>query len=414
MDEALTIDSLPPRNPSLRVAVVTETFPPEINGVAQTIEQLARALQVRNHHVQIVRPRQRADDYDRDGARLGLEQVLTRGLPIPRYPQLRVGLPAKRALQSLWTVRRPDLVHIATEGPLGWSALRVARKLRLPLSTDFRTQFHAYSRHYGLGWMEKSILGYLRHFHNQADCTFVPTEALRAQLAGWGFERLCVAPRGVDAERFSPRWRSAALRAAWSASADARIVLYVGRLAAEKNLDLLVRAYEAMRAHDPAWRLVVVGDGPERGALQARCPTAVLTGALSGMALAEAYASADVFIFPSQTETFGNVVTEALASGVPVLAFDLAGAHTLVQSGRNGVLVPPGDERAFVRAAELLAREPHTVARLAQAARPSVLHLSWAHIAEHMEQHWLRLLAARQGAGMSFALAWHGRPASDG
>ncbi len=414
MDARIMIESFPPRRALLRVSVVTETFPPEVNGVATTVERLVRGLQLRDHDVQVVRPRQAADAYDHDGSRLGLEQVLTRGLPIPRYPQLRMGLPAQRALQALWMRRRPDLVHIATEGPLGWSALRIARKLQLPLSTDFRTNFDAYSEHYGVGWLRRSVQAYLRRFHNNADCTLVPTDSLRQQLRAAGFERLIVVQRGVDTQRFTPEWRNPALRAVWGVQSDERVLLYVGRLAPEKNLALLADVYDAMRAVAPNWRLVVVGDGPQRAWLAQRCPQAVLLGALTGESLAQAYANGDLLVFPSLTETFGNVTLEALASGLPVLAFDYAAAAEVVRHGDSGLLAPLGDTPAFLQLARAVAGDDLLLQRLRAGAAHAVQHLSWGCIVEQVESIWLRLLAAH-AAGPAVVKSspwWDGLPAT--
>lgn len=386
----LHIERYPSPQQSLRVSVVTETFPPEVNGVAITVDRLVRGLQARNHDIQVIRPRQ--DAGDRHDASEGLEQVLMRGLPIPRYPHLRMGLPAKKALLKLWTLRRPDLVHIATEGPLGWSALQAARKLKLPISSDFRTNFHAYSRHYGAGWLHKPISAYLRKFHNTAHCTMVPTPGLQAELDAMGFERLRVVARGVDTQRFHPAHRSDSLRASWGAGPDDLVVLSVGRLAAEKNLALLIKAFEAMQAINPKVKLVVVGDGPERHALQTRCPPAILAGSRRDADLATHYASADVFLFPSLTETYGNVTPEALASGLAVVAFDYAAAAELIRHGQNGLLVPVGDAEAFIRRAQDLAAQPTLVRHLREGARHTTQSLDWAVIVTQVEAIWMQLM----------------------
>lgn len=389
----LLVERYVPAHPSLRVALVTETYPPEINGVAMTLACLVAGLQARGHDVQLLRPRQ-APDAQGQRPGNGLEEVLMRGLPIPKYPHLRMGLPAKKHLLSLWTARRPDLVHIATEGPLGWSALQAARKLRLPVSSDFRTNFDAYSRHYGVGWLQKPIAAYLRKFHNQANCTMVPTEQLRRSLDGQGFERLHVVARGIDTAMFNPAHRDASLRAQWGVGEHDRVVLSVGRLAAEKNLGLLVDAFQAMRAVDPRLKLVLVGDGPQRAELQQRCPGAWFVGSQTGQALSRHYASADVFLFPSLTETYGNVTPEALASGLAVLAFEHAAASELIRSGHNGLLAPLGDAAAFVRRAVDMAANPELCQQLAQQARASVITRDWASISTQVESLWARL--ARQ------------------
>jgi glycosyltransferase involved in cell wall biosynthesis len=175
-DRDIVVDELQSGRRSLRLAVVTETYPPEINGVSMTIARFVEGLRTRGHDVQLVRPRQDRSDASADA------DVLMRGLPIPRYPHLKMGLPAKNALVKLWSLKRPDVVHIVTEGPLGWSALRAALKLKLPITSDFRTNFHAYSSHYGIGWLKKPIFGYLRKFHNRTLCTMVPTAALARDL----------------------------------------------------------------------------------------------------------------------------------------------------------------------------------------------------------------------------------------
>ncbi len=391
---AIVVDEFAPARRSLRLAVVTETYPPEINGVAATVARLVEGLRARQHELQLIRPRQDRTEAAGSGERF--HEVLLRGLPIPNYPALKMGLPSKRALAKLWALRRPDLVHICTEGPLGWSALQAARLLRLPVTSEFRTNFHAYSRHYGVGWLARPIAAYLRKFHNRCDATMVPTEALRSELTGHGFARLHVVARGVDTRLFDPARRSAELRCAWGADGQTRVALYVGRLAPEKNLGVLSRAYDAMQAVDARCRLVLVGDGPQRAALQARHPQAVFAGMRSGADLAAHYASGDLFLFPSETETFGNVVPEALASGLAVLAYDYAAAARLIRTGYNGELVPLGDAAAFAARAAELAAQPARVESLRQVARSRALELGWDSVVAQFES--VLLAAIRQHA----------------
>ncbi len=377
----LLIENLPPAQPHLRVAVVTETYPPEVNGVAFTLQRVVDGLRERGHQVQLVRPRQSSDP--QDGAATHAD-VLLRGMPIPRYPHLQLGLPARKRLQALWSRQRPDVVHIATEGPLGWSALRVARKLRIAVTSDFRTNFHAYSSHYGMGWLSKPIMAYLKRFHNQTLTTMVPTAALAERLAAAGFERLQVVGRGVDARIFDPALRSAALRQRWGADESGPVLLCVSRLAREKNLALLIRAYAQARLQAPQTRLVVVGDGPARAELQAQAPDAIFTGQLSREELARAYASADVFAFPSRTETFGNVVLEAMASGLAVVAFDYAAAAQTISSGHDGLLVPFDADAAFVQHVTDLVCQPARIRALGAAARQTALQADWSAIIDRV------------------------------
>ncbi|NTV93934.1 MAG: glycosyltransferase family 1 protein [Thiobacillus sp.] len=387
----LLLEQLPVAARRLRVAMVTETFPPEINGVAMTIGRIVAALQARDHQVQLIRPRQRGDGPDTaDGAHL--EQVLRPGIPIPHYQGLNMGLPAKRLLARLWALRRPDVVHIATEGPLGWSAMAAARKLGIPVLAGFHTNFHSYSRHYGLGWLKTPIHAYLRKFHNQARLTVVPTRGLRDELTGQGYRNIEVLARGVDGELFDPARRDPGLRGRWGVGAAGLAVLYVGRIAPEKNLDLLVRAFEAIERIRPDARLILVGDGPDAAALKAAQPRFVHAGPRTGADLAAHYASADLFLFPSQTETFGNVVLEAMASGLAALAFDYAAAAEHIRHGENGVKAAFGDEDAFIDEARRLARRPEYLAALRDRAREAARAASWNGIYDRLEGYYMRLV----------------------
>ncbi|MBC7938812.1 MAG: glycosyltransferase family 1 protein [Chitinophagaceae bacterium] len=381
--DTLLVDDFLPLRRSLRVALVTETYPPEVNGVAATIARVVDGLRARQHELQLIRPRQ--DKAELAGETEGFTEVLLRGLPIPRYPQLKMGMPSKRALVALWTRRRPDVVHIVTEGPLGWSALAAAAKLRLPVVSDFRTNFHAYSRHYGVAWLHNPIMAYLRKFHNRTACTMVPTESLKQQLAAAGFRRLQVVARGVDTQLFDPRRRSAELRQRWGADGQSIVVLCVGRLAPEKNLGALAATFEAMAASSPRLKLVLVGDGPARSALQARLPGAVFAGLRHGTDLAEHYASADVFLFPSLTETFGNVVPEALASGLAVVAYDYAAAGQLMRDDDSGLLARYDDLAHLQQQACRLAADASLVRRLAANGRAVAERMDWGRIVTLIE-----------------------------
>lgn len=393
--DQIVVEEYPAPRPSLRLSVVTETWPPEINGVSLTLSRLVQGLCARNHQVQLIRPRQTR--VDQALSHSGYEEVLMRGMPIPRYPELKLGLPGKRALIQAWTLKRPDLVHIATEGPLGWSALQAARRLRLPVTSDFRTNFHAYSEHYGVGWLRKPIVAYLRKFHNLTRLTMVPTQALRADLMGIGFENVQVVARGVDTQLFNPGQRSETLRASWGATPRSIVLLAVGRLAAEKNLDLVVRAFDAMRAVHADVKLVFVGDGPLRESLQQRCPQAVFGGMRRHEELAAWYASADLFLFPSVTETFGNVTVEALASGLPVLAFSTAAAADWVRHDGNGWLVDVNDDTAYLRVASELAAQPQRIAQASEQARAQVAQLDWQQIARQVEDLFLHAVDTTRG-----------------
>jgi glycosyltransferase involved in cell wall biosynthesis len=391
-DDTLTVEAYLPARRSLRVAVVTETWPPEVNGVAATAARVVAELRDRGHELQVLRPRQH--EADQSLQEDGYAEVLMRGLPIPRYPQLKMGLPARRLLQRRWSLQRPDVVHIVTEGPLGWSALLAAQALKLPVVSDFRTNFHAYSQHYGLAWLNRPIVGYLRKFHNRTACTMVPTEGLKAELQAEGFHNLRVVARGVDTRLFDPSRRSTELRRRWGAGPQDMVVAHVGRIAPEKNLDTLIAAVAAMRQTDPGVKLVFVGDGPARAQLQQRCPEAHFAGLQRGEELAAHYASADVFLFPSLTETYGNVLPEAMASGLAVVAFDYAAAGQLVRHGHNGLLVRLGENAEFCATAARLAGEGAEARALGAQARLAALKMDWGRIAREVEAEYLAAIGA--------------------
>ncbi|MFN9490122.1 MAG: glycosyltransferase family 4 protein [Betaproteobacteria bacterium] len=387
----LVLQNFPAIVRSLRIAMVTETYPPEINGVAMTMGRIVAGLQDRGHTVQLIRPRQSAADQPAQQERF--EEVLQRGVPIPRYDALKLGLPAKQALTRLWAKQRPDIVHVVTEGPLGWSALSAANKLRLPVATDFHTNFHSYSEHYGVGWLKKPITAYLRKFHNKAQRTLVPTASLRDELAALGLARLQVVARGVDTGLFHPGRRSTELRASWGAGDGDLVVSYVGRLAPEKNLPLVLQAWTAMRELRPDAQLVLVGDGPERAKLQRENPGIVFAGMRTGEDLAAHYASGDVFLFPSITETYGNVTIEAMASGLAVVAYDYASAREHIRHHVNGLLAPFDHGDAFMNLAAALARDGTRIRELGARARETAARLDWSCIVAEFERAMLEVSA---------------------
>lgn len=390
-----TVRHTAPGAARLNIALVTETYPPEINGVAMTLGRMVEGLARRGHHVQVVRPRQESDMEPPEAN--GVEHALVRGIPIPRYDGLKLGLPAGGRLRRLWGERRPDVVHIATEGPLGWSALAAARGLGLPVTTDFHTNFHSYSNHYGLGWLERGVAAYLRGFHNRAGCTLVPTEGMRRTLSEQGFRGLRVVARGVDTALFHPGRRSPALRAQWGADPGDPVVIYVGRLAPEKNLPTVLNTFDAMRAVEPRAKLVLVGDGPARQELEARRNGYVFAGMRRGEDLAGHYASGDIFLFPSITETYGNVTMEAMASGLAVVAYDYAAAEEHVRSGLNGLTAPFDDEDAFLRQGLTLIRDAAYAAELGRRARQTAESIDWEQVFDTLERSLRDTMEAQGG-----------------
>ncbi len=367
----------------MHYAIVTETYPPEVNGVALTVQSLEHGLRARGHQVSLVRPRQEA--------RLPSDpqQLLVPAIALPGYPGLRAGMPAMSPIAAAWRRQRPDAVYIATEGPLGWAALRVACRLGIAVASGFHTRFDSYMRDYRMPWMEPVALRWMRRFHNQADATLVPTRELQATLRSRGFRRVRVLPRGVDTQLFDPARRCDAVRRGLGLARDVPLVVHVGRLAAEKNLPLALGAFRRLQAKQPRARMVWIGDGPLRERMQRENPDCVFTGTLRGEALARQLASADLFLFPSLSETFGNVTLESMASGVPVVAYDYGAAREHLRDGVHGAAVACGDEAAFVAATVALGSDMTRLRAMGDAARAAVLGLSPRQVAADFD----RLLA---------------------
>lgn len=356
----------------MRIGIISETYPPEINGVALTVHSLATGLAARGHQVDLIRPRQPQPHQDEPG----IDVLSVRGGALPRYPGLRFGLPAGRTLRQHWRQQRPDAIYVATEGPLGWSAVRTAARLGIPVSSGFHTRFDSYADHYGLGLFTPLVRGYLRRFHQRGAATLVPTDALARELQAMGICNARLLRRAVDTQLFHPNQRDDSLRDAWGVDIATPVVLYVGRIAPEKNLELAVQAFRAIQQRIPKARYVWVGDGPARAALEAANPDFIFAGMQRDEALARHYASADLFPFPSLSETFGNVILEALAAGLPVVAYAEGAAREHLIDGVNGYCIESGNAPAFIDAATRLASNPALIRHMGRAAHVGVAGLS--------------------------------------
>jgi len=351
----------------MRYAIVTETYPPEVNGVALTVQGLEQGLRAAGHQVDLVRPRQATEADTEEGT------LLVAGAGLPRYPGLRFGLPAPKRLARQWQLQRPDAIYIATEGPLGWSALRTARRLGIPVASGFHTRFDEYLPDYGVAWLQAAALRWMRRFHNQADATLVPTQELQQFLGEQGFDRVRLLARAVDSNQFEPQRRDPALREEWGIDGNGFAAIYVGRIAPEKNLGLAVKAFRRLQQIRPKARFIWVGDGPSREKLAHENPDFIFCGVQRGDALARHFASGDLFLFPSRSETFGNVTLEAMASGVATVAFDYGAAREYLRTDDNGIAV--NEDSEFVAAALQLAGDDVLRARLGRNAATAMKRL---------------------------------------
>jgi len=354
----------------MRIAVVTETYPPEVNGVALTVQNLVAGMAEDGHDIHLVRPFQ--PGVSTLPPAKPIHEVLVRGAALPKYPGLRFGFPAGGKLAHLFTSQRPDAVYVATEGPLGWSAVRAARRFGIPVATGFHTRFDAYAGAYGLGPLTPLVRYWLRRLHNASGATVVPTPELREWLERHGFQRVRVVARGVDSLLFDPARRRQKLRDRWGIPEGGLAVIYLGRIAAEKNLGLAIEAFRKIRERRADARFVWVGTGPVAARLAREHPDFVFAGLRLGEDLAEHFASADLFLFPSLTETFGNVTLEAMASGVPTIAFDYGAARAYLRDREHGRLVPLADPAAFVAAAVEVASDTGRRRAMGVAARRAV------------------------------------------
>ncbi len=367
----------------MRLLVVTETYPPEINGVAMTTGRMVSGLRDRGHWVGLVRPRRHRSD---DGSEA---EWTVPGVSLPNYPEVRLGLPVWKQLSRVMRSQLPDLVHVVTEGPLGWAAVLTARGLGLPVTSGYHTNFDQYSSHYGMKWLAPLVARSLDALHKRCRATLVPAPEMAPALAARGIPNVEVVGRGVDTVLFNPARRSQALRRGWgltdSLDGLQLACLYVGRMAPEKNLELVLKAYEAIVATHPQARMIWVGDGPSRAQLQASHPNHIFAGARTGFDLAMHYASADLFLFGSLSETWGNVIGEAMASGLAVVTYARAAGGSLIQSGENGCSVPPEDETAFLQAATLLADDGELRARIADKAARDMASNAWSGVIGTLE-----------------------------
>ena len=350
----------------MKIDIVTDTFAPDVNGVAMTLGRLTNGLRERGHKVHVI--------HTGTSAKAG--ETCVAAVSLPGYREVRVGLPKPFELRTRWLKNRPDAIYVATESPLGKSALKAANALGIPVASGFHTNFHQYMAQYGMGGFQPMALAYLKNFHQRANCTLTPSQDMVDRLCLEGFQNVHLLGRGVDTKLFSTNKRCEKLRSEWGARAASPVAVMVGRVAAEKNFELAMKTFEQMRNTVPDVQCVVIGDGPLREKLALKYPWVHFAGVRSGEELAKHYASADVLIFPSETETFGNVLLEAMASGLATVSFDYAASALHVRAGQNGLKTAKGDSAEFIRLA-LSALSLRTDDPLREAARETAESLGW-------------------------------------
>ena len=373
----------------VRLALFSDTYPPQMNGVSRTLERLVAAARERGAVVRIF------TTSDPELQHADPDEVRWRSVALWLYPQVRMSAPrvlAARAELAAWS---PDIVHVATEFGVGLAGRMAAVSLDLPLVTSYHTSFSAYAEFYRLGALARLGWRYFRWFHSAARRTFTPTEAIKAEVEAHGFRNVGVWGRGVDGDRFDPSFRSLQWRRELGIADDAMVVLYVGRIAKEKGLEHALRAMQGLAVDSPAVRFVIVGDGPYEAEMRAAAPAGVIfTGRLSGTPLSTAYASSDVFLFPSVTDTFGNVLLEAMASGLVVVSADAGNTRELIGTDR-GVIVAADQPGAIASALTALERDRLTHEHIRTAAQAWAGERTWRQVWNGLFSEYQRVISGR-------------------
>ncbi|GAA2617684.1 GDP-mannose-dependent alpha-mannosyltransferase [Paractinoplanes durhamensis] len=370
----------------MRVALVTESFLPDVNGVAHSVVRAAEHLLRRGHQPMVVAPQPPPALRD---VRVDVPYPVVRiaSLPMPGYPQIRLGLPTP-TMTGAMRAHGTDVVHLASPFVLGAWGMAAARSLKLPTVAVYQTDVAAYARAYKVGMTEGAAWRWIRTVHNAANRTLVPSSESGAALGAHGVERIHLWRRGVDDVQFHPGRRTPGMRRVLSPNGEI-VVGFVGRLAVEKQIDLLADVSRL-----PGVRLVVVGDGPAGPALRKALPQAKFLGVRRGLQLARIYASFDIFAHTGPYETFGQAVQEAMASGLPVVAPNAGGPVDLVQHGRTGYLVRPFESDGFTAAVAELATDPLKRATFGAAGRQAIEGRSWAAVGDELIGHYEDVCAA--------------------
>jgi glycosyltransferase involved in cell wall biosynthesis len=374
----------------LRVALITSSYNFIADGVALTLNRLVGHLEKQGVAVLVFAPVAQKPAFAHQG-----KLVPVPSLPLPGRPEYRLALGMAGHVKRQLLDFQPDIIHIAVPDLLGHAALALAKAHGIPAVASYHTRYETYLKHY---WYLTPLEGLLKHvlrrFYGQAREVYVPSESVREALLADGLkDNFRPWPRGIDTERFTPGKRSAAWRAGLGIGAEELVVLHVSRLVREKRLDTLTKALNRIAAPH---RVVIVGDGPDRDYVQRELPQAVFTGFLEGDELATAYASSDIFVFPSDSESFGNVTLEAMASGLPCVCADATGSRSLVVMGETGFLAPADDAEAFAGHITTLARDGALRAALGEAARKRALGFSWDETLARMLGYYRALLAGTQ------------------
>ena len=368
----------------MRIALFTGAYNHIADGVSLTLNRLVAFLEMQGATVRVFAPTIPNPPLKHTGTLVPVPSISA-----PGRPEYRISLGLSGKAGDTLTEFDPHLFHIATPDLLGLAALRRARRTGKQVVASYHTHFASYLAYYRLGFLEPGIWRYLKWFYSQCRQVYVPTQSMIAVLRSHGIDRnLRLWPRGVESDLFNPSRRSTEWRKARGIENTDVVILFVSRLVTEKGLDVVIGVMKGLEARGIAHRTVIVGDGPERSRLESSLPNAVFEGHLSGEPLGTAYASSDVFLFPSDTETFGNVTLEALASGLPAVVADATGSNALVADGVNGFLAPSRNTNAFEARVEQLILDRNLRARMGSAARAGAEEYEWQRVLSQIAEYY--------------------------
>ncbi len=368
----------------MRIALFTETFLPKVDGIVTRLKHTVEHLVKSGDQVLIITPDMGLREYR------GAEVYGVPSFPFPLYPELKAALP-RPAIGHKICQFQPDIIHTANPAIVGLAGIYYAKKFQIPLLASYHTHLPRYLQHYGLGMLEELLWTLLRLGHNQAVLNLCTSTAMVEELSAHGIERVHLWQRGVDTDLFDPQLADPAMRQRLSQGHPAApLLLYVGRLGAEKEIERIKPVLEAI----PGARLALVGDGPNRQVLEEWfAGTAThFVGYLAGKDLASAYASADVFVFPSRTETLGLVLLEAMAAGCPVVAARSGGIPDIVQDGVNGYLFDPADDLGAIAATQKLLADPTQREDLRRNARQEAEKWGWSAATQTLREYYQQIL----------------------
>lgn len=359
----------------MKVAYFTESLLPHVDGVSRTLAQLFGTLEAREVDFRVYAPFRPGPDVSWSGRVHRVPYIR-----FPLYPDYRISLPYGRAVRRNLDAFAPDLIHVVSPTPGAAWAQSYARRAGIPVVGSFHTHFVSYFGYYGVPRLAEVGWKILRRIYGRCEAVYVPSRSMIRELESHGMRKLELWSRGIDTRRFSPRFRDAALRAQAGADESTPIVLMVSRLVKEKDLADLVEMDRILRARGAEFRLVLVGEGPMREELERALPGAFFAGHQSGDALARWYASGDVFVFPSTTETFGNVVLEALASGIPAVVVDRGGPPDLIVEGENGWVAGANDPVDLARRVGMLLGDPQLRKHMGERGAEMARERDWSAI----------------------------------